>query len=102
MEWVTVSVQAFDDNSLMLLPDPIYRRIPLFWMTLGILFLFLGLITGKEYSQFPLYLGVGFLCIARALWIYQARWKFFRKNEIKTMKSTQIIDRSKLPPTKSK
>ena len=102
MEWVTVSVQAFDDNSLMLLPDPIYRRIPLFWMTLGILFLFLGLITGKEYAQFPLYLGVGFLCIARALWIYQARWKFFRKNEIKTMKSTQIIDRANLPPTKSK
>jgi len=102
VESVTVSVQAFYDNSLMLLPDPIYRRIPLFWMTLGILFLFLGLITGKEYSQFPLYLGVGFLCIARALWIYQARWKFFRKNEIKTMKSTQIIDRAKLPPTKSK
>ena len=86
----------------MLLPDPIYRRIPLFWMTLGILFLFLGLISGTDYAQFPLYLGVGFLCIARALWIYQARWKFFRKNEIRTMKSTQIIDRAKLPPTKSK
>ena len=86
----------------MLLPDPIYRRIPLFWMTLGILFLFLGLITGSEYERFPLYLGVGSLCIARALWIYQARWKYFRRNEIRMMKSTQIIDRAKLPQNGSK
>jgi hypothetical protein len=82
----------------MLLPQSIYRRIPLFWMTLGILFLFLGLIAGRQYAQFPLYLGVGLLCIARALWIYQARWKYFRRNEIETMRSTQIIDRPKEPP----
>ena len=82
----------------MLLPDSIYRRIPLFWMTLGILFLFLGFAAGPQYAQFPLYLGVGLLCIARALWIYQARWKYFRRNQIETMRSTQIIDHSKEPP----
>ena len=87
------------DNDCMLVPESIYRRIPLFWMTLGILFLLLGLIAGRQYALFPLYLGVGLLCIARALWIYQARWKYFRRNEIETMRSTQIIDRSKEPPT---
>jgi len=80
----------------MLLPDNIYRRIPLYWMVLGILFLFLGAIVGTSYTLFPLYLGAGFLCIARSLWIYQARWKYFRRNEFRTMSSTQIIDRAKL------
>ena len=100
MESVTVSAPDADDNRRMLLPDPIYRRIPLFWMTLGILFLLLGLIAGRQYALFPLYLGIGLLCIARALWIYQARWKYFRRNEIETMRSTQIIDRSKQPPAR--
>lgn len=86
----------------MLLPDGIYKRIPLFWMTGGIMFLLLGLGAGPEVDFFFAYLLLGAGCVARSLWIYQARWKFFRKNEIKTMKSTQIIDRSKLPPTKSK
>ena len=80
----------------MLLPDNIYKRIPLWWMVLGILFLFLGAIVGSGYTLFPLYIGAGFLCIARSLWIYQARWKYFRKNEFRTMSSTQIIDHSKL------
>ena len=80
----------------MLLPDNIYRRIPLYWMVLGILFLFLGAIVGTSYTLFPLYIGAGFLCIARSLWIYQARWKYFRRNEFRTMSSTQIIDRAKL------
>ena len=65
-------------------------------MMLGILFLFLGAISGTEYELFPIYLGVGFLCIGRSLWIYQARWKYFLKNDVKTMRSTQIIDRAEL------
>jgi hypothetical protein len=79
----------------MRVPDNIYMRIPLLWMVLGILFMFLGTIVGMSYTLFPLYIGAGFLCIARSLWIYQARWKYFRKNEFRTMSSTQIIDRTK-------
>ena len=80
----------------MLLPDNVYKRIPLWWMVLGILFLFLGAIVGSGYTLFPLYIGAGFLCIARSLWIYQARWKYFLKNDVKTMHATQVIDRKKL------
>mgnify|MGYP001824701826 CR=1 FL=1 len=79
-----------------LLPDNIYKRLPLFWMELRILFQILGAIVGSGYTLFPLYIGAGFLCIARSLWIYQARWKYFRRNEFRTMSSTQIIDHSKL------
>ena len=84
----------------MLLPDNVYKRIPRFWMVLGVLFLFLGAIVGSGYTLFPLYLGAGFLCIGRSLWIYQARWKYFRRNEFRTMHSTQIIDRRKLDDAK--
>ena len=82
----------------MLLPDTIYKRIPRFWMFLGLLFLFLGAMAGPDYDLFPLYLGAGFLCIGRSLWIYQARWKYFLKNEVKNMRSTQVIDHSKTDP----
>ena len=101
VESVTVSVPAVDDNSRMHVPSPIYRRIPLLWMTLGILFVFLGLVTVSDDVQFPLFLGIGLLCIARALWIYQARWKFFRTNKIKSLRSMQNIDRANTTPTKS-
>ena len=80
----------------MLVPDNVYKRIPLLWMVLGILLMFLSAIVGTRYTLFPLYVGAGFLCIARSLWIYQARWKYFRKNELRKMGSTQIIDRATL------
>jgi len=86
----------------MLLPDNIYQKIPRFWMVLGIMFVMLALVTGPSYDLFPIYLGVGFLCIGRSLWIYQARWKYFLKNEVKSMRSTQIIDRAKVEPRDDK
>jgi len=83
----------------MLLPDNIYRRIPQYWILAGVLFLFFGLIAGRTYSLFPVYMGFGALSIARGIWIYQARWKHHHKNEMKMLRSTQIIDHSniKLP-----
>lgn len=80
----------------MLLPDNIYRRIPQYWMLIGIAFLLLGLIVGKSYPLFPAYLGFGVLCIGRSIWIYQARWKHHHKHEMKILRSTQIIDRNKI------
>ena len=64
-------------------------------MLLGILFLFLGALSGTGYVLFPIYLGAGFLCIGRSLWIYQARWKYFLKHDVKTMRASQAIDRNK-------
>lgn len=80
----------------MLLPDNIYKRIPQYWMLAGVLFLFFGLMAGKTYALFPAYIGFGVLCIVRSIWIYQARWKHHHKNEMKILRSTQIIDHSKI------
>ena len=80
----------------MLLPDNIYRRIPQFWMLICILFLLLGASAGSDVDFLPAYFALGVLCIARSIWIYQARWQFHRRNEMKTMHSTQIIDRAKI------
>ena len=56
----------------------------------------LGLIAGSSYTMFPAYVGFGILCIGRGLWIYQARWKHHHRNEMKILRSTQIIDRSRM------
>ena len=82
----------------MLLPENVYRKIPRYCMLIGLAFLLMGLIVGKSYAMFPAYLGFGVLCIARSIWIYQARWKHHHRNEMKILRSTQIIDRSKLDP----
>lgn len=80
----------------MLVPDRIYKRIPQFWIVIGVLFLLLGLSAGTEVALFPAYLGFGFLSIARSIWIYQARWRYHNKNKVSVMRSTMIIDRTKL------
>jgi len=69
-------------------------------MLIGILFLLFGLVVGSTYTLFPAYIGFGVLCIARSIWIYQARWQYHRKNEMRIMHSTQIIDRNKLEQDK--
>ena len=84
------------ENTCMLLSDGVYKRIPLFWTVIGILFLFLGLSAGSGLSLFPAYLALGTLCIARGIWIYQARWRHHRKNQVNILRSTQIIDRKSL------
>ena len=84
----------------MLLSDGVYKRVPLFWMVIGILFLFLGLSAGSGFSLLPAYLALGTLCIARGIWIYQARWRHHRKNQIHILRSTQIIDRKSLPQSR--
>ena len=88
------------ENTRMLLSDGIYKRIPLFWTIIGILFLFLGLSAGSGFSLLPAYLTLGTLCIARGIWIYQARWQHHRKNQVNILRSTQIIDRKSLPKSR--
>jgi len=75
----------------MLLPDGLYRRIPLFWMTGGIMFLLLGLGAGPEVDFFFAYLLLGAGCVARSLWIYQARWKFYQRNKVNIAKTVCIV-----------
>ncbi len=87
-------------NSLMLLSDRMYKRIPQFWFLIGVLFLFLGMSAGAEVSFFAAYLVLGVLCIARSIWIYQARWRYHNKNQVSIMRSTMIIDHKKLHGSK--
>lgn len=75
----------------MLLPDSLYRRIPLFWTLLGFLFLFLGLFGGEDLPYFWAYIGVAALCIVRGIWVYQARWKVLKRNDVAITRETVII-----------
>ena len=80
----------------MLVPDRIYKRIPQFWIVIGVLFLLLGLSAGTEVVFFPAYIAFGLLSISRGIWIYQARWRYHNKNQVSVMRSTMIIDHAKL------
>lgn len=79
----------------MLLPENIYRRIPQYWMLAGVLFLVFGLFVGTDFTLFPAYLVLGALCIARSVWIYQARWRVHKRNELHI---TQVIKVSRQSP----
>lgn len=57
----------------MLLPTPIYERVPQFWLLLGLLFMSSGTYLGFDYSLSFLYFGVGFVCSLWSLWIFSAR-----------------------------
>ena len=91
-EWSVRTMQ----NVVMLVSDRVYKRIPQFWFLIGALFLLLGMSAGPDVSLFPAYLLFGFLCIARSIWIYQARWRYHNKNQVSVMRSTMIIDHTKL------
>ena len=84
----------------MLVSDSVYKRIPQFWMLIGILFLLFGASAGTEVDFLPAYLVLGVLCVARSVWIYQARWQYHRKNQVSIMHSTMIIDRESLHRSK--
>ncbi len=60
----------------MWLPEPLYERVPQFWLLLGLLFFAFGLYLGFDYQLIFAYLGVGVLCIMRSIWIFQARSNF--------------------------
>ena len=87
-------------NTAMLVSDRVYKRIPQFWLLIGVLFLLLGISAGAEVSLFPAYLAIGLLCVARSIWIYQARRHYHKKNQVSIIRSTMIIDHKKLHGSK--
>ena len=60
----------------MWLPNPIYERIPQFWILLGMLFVALGLYIGFDFEFIFFYLGLGFLCFGRGIWIQMLRLRY--------------------------
>ena len=78
----------------MLLSDNVYRRVPQYWMLIGILFVLFGLFVGTGYKLFPAYMGLGILCIGRSIWIYQARWRYHKQNELHMTQSIKVTRRT--------
>ena len=78
----------------MLVPDWLYSRIPHIWLSIGLLFLFVGLVAGPDFRLFYAYLLLGLICLFRALYIYQARRRFHRRKRIAFLNETQVIDRN--------
>lgn len=75
----------------MLLSEGVYKRVPLFWMIVGLLFLLFGW-SGATEPQFSLvYVALAVLCIGRSIWIFQARWKYHRRNQVSIVRDTMVI-----------
>ena len=79
----------------MLVPDSIYSRIPQIWLTIGLVFLFIGLAAGPGFRLFYAYLLLSVVCLSRALYIYQCRRKFHRRNRVAFLHETQVIHRNR-------
>ncbi len=65
----------------MWIPDPIYERIPQFWLLLGLLFISLGLYIGFEFELIFFYLALGVLSIARGAGIQMMRLRYREKRQ---------------------
>ena len=74
----------------MLLPDSLYRRTPKLWMLVGIFFLLIAFGVGSSFHLFPVYLGVGIFSVARSIWVYMARWKHHKRNELRMTKTIHV------------
>jgi hypothetical protein len=79
----------------MLVPDWIYSRIPYIWLSIGLLFLLIGLAAGPEFRLFYAYLLFSVVCLFRALYVYQARRRFHRRNRVAFLHETQVIDHTR-------
>lgn len=77
----------------MLLPDSVYRRIPLLWMIMGVLFVVLGFMAGSDLRLVALYLLVGFVSIGRSCWLFSARHSVTRHSEVVVLTETQKLER---------
>jgi hypothetical protein len=79
----------------MLAPDWLYSRIPHIWLSIGLLFLLIGLAAGPEFRLFYAYILLAVICLFRALYIYQARRRYHRRNRVAFLHETQVIDHNK-------
>jgi hypothetical protein len=79
----------------MLVPDWLYSRIPQVWLSIGLLFLLVGLAAGPEFRLFYAYILLAVICLFRALFIYQARRRYHRRKRVAFLHETQVIDHNK-------
>ncbi len=77
----------------MLLPDSVYRRIPLIWMIMGVLFFVLAFTAGSDLRLVGVYLLVSFVSIGRSLWLFSARNSITKHSEVVVLTETQKMER---------
>ncbi len=77
----------------MLLPDRIYRRIPHFWLMMGVLFIIFGLMAGPDFKYFSAYMLLGLVSIVRSIWLFQVRQRVTRRSEVSVLTATQRMER---------
>lgn len=77
----------------MLLPDTIYRHIPILWLLMGFFLVFYSLVAWPNELRFAAYLFLGLGSIARSIWLFQARKRVVRHAEVTVLTATQKIDR---------
>jgi hypothetical protein len=57
----------------MWLPNPVYERVPQFWILIALLFFSAGMYIGFEYVLTMYYVGLGFICCGYGLGIFMLR-----------------------------
>ena len=62
----------------MWLPAPLYERLPIFWIVLGLLFIAGGLYIGLEFSPALGYITVGIACFFAGVTVAGIRAKYRR------------------------
>lgn len=80
----------------MLVSDSVYQRIPKIWLSIGILFLLLGLLAGPDFKYFYAYLLLSAACIVRSMQIRYYRQKMNRRRKIAILTETQQIHIKKI------
>ncbi len=60
-------------KKLMWLPTPIYKRMPLFWLVLGLLFIATGWYMGFQFTLTFGYVAIGIACCFFGIGIFLAR-----------------------------
>jgi nicotinamide riboside transporter PnuC len=77
----------------MLLPDSVYRRIPLIWMIMGVLFIVLAFTAGSDLRLVGVYVLVGFVSIGRSFWLFSARNSVTKHSKVVVLTETQKMER---------
>lgn len=70
---------------------PLYERVPILWVLVGLLFNATGLYLGFEYSLSFLYMMVGWFCLAFGVALFGLRFRERPKSSVDRRLSPQFV-----------
>ena len=74
----------------MWIPTPLYERIPLLWLLLGLLFMSSGMYLGFDYELTLLYFGTGVFCVVWGARIVVMRHVYRNKPQDPSFESESV------------